>query len=52
MKRSKLSTKIIVLAMIIYACISLVSLRAKIETGQRELDNLKRQVAELEISNA
>ncbi|MCL2045443.1 MAG: septum formation initiator family protein [Oscillospiraceae bacterium] len=52
MKRSKPITKIIVLAMIIYACISLVSLRARIETGQKELDAVKQRVAEMEISNA
>jgi cell division protein FtsL len=52
MKRSKLSTRIIVLAMVIYACISLISLRARIESGQKELDDLRRRVAEMEISNA
>ena len=52
MKRSRLSAKIIILALIIYAIINLVSLRARIENGQRELDDLRRRVVEMEVSNA
>ena len=52
MKRAKLSTKIIVVAMIVYAGINLISLRERIEAGQRELDDIRRRVAEMEVSNA
>ena len=52
MKRSKLITKIIVFALVIYAGISLLSLRGRIETGRRDLDDIRRHVAAIEISNA
>ena len=52
MKRSRFVTKIIVMAMILYAGISLITLRGRIETGQQELNALKKRVAEMEISNA
>ena len=52
MKRSKLSTKIIVFALIIYAGISLISLRGRIEDARRELDETRRIVVEKELSNA
>jgi len=52
MKRSKLITKIIVFALIIYAGISLLTLRGRIEAGRRELSDIRRRVVEKEISNA
>ena len=52
MKRSKLITKIIVFAVIIYAGISLIAFRGRIEAGQQELDGVKKRIAEVEISNA
>ena len=52
MKRSKLITKIIVFALIIYAGISLLSYRGRIEAQRRELQDARRRAAELELSNA
>ena len=52
MKRSKLITKIIVFALIIYAGMSLIALRGRIEAGRQELDRVRRLVAEIELSNA
>ena len=52
MKRSKLTTKIIVFALIIYAGISLIALRGRIEAGRQELNDVRRRVAEMEIANA
>ena len=52
MKRSKLITKIIVFALIIYAGISLIALRERIEAQRRELSDIRRRVVEMEISNA
>ena len=52
MKRSKLITKIIVFALVIYAGISLISLRGRIEAGRLELGEIRRRVAAIEISNA
>ena len=52
MKRSKLITKIIVFALIIYAGISLISLRGRIDSQRRELDEVRRLVADMEILNA
>ena len=52
MKRSKLITKIIVFALVVYAGISLIALRGRIETGRHDLDDIRRRVAELEITNA
>ena len=52
MKRSKLITKIIVFALIIYAGISLISFRGRIEAQRQELNDIRRRVAEMEISNA
>ena len=52
MKRSKLITKIIVFALIIYAGISLISLRGRIEEGQSELNEIRRRVAAMEVANA
>ena len=50
--RSKLSTKIIVFALIVYAGIGLLAIRGKIENAQAQLDEVRRAVAELEISNS
>ena len=52
MKRSKLITKIIVFALIIYAGISLITLRGRIEAGRQELNDMRRRVAGMELSNA
>ena len=52
MKRSKLITKIIVFALIIYAGISLITYRGQIEASKHELDEIRRLVLEKEISNA
>ena len=50
--RSKLITRIIVFALIVYAGISLIALRGRIETVRGELGVVRRAVAEMEISNA
>ena len=52
MKRSKLITKIIVFALIIYAGISLITLRGRIEEGQSQLGEIRRRVAAMEVANA
>jgi len=52
MKRSKLITKIIVFALIVYAGISLINLRGRIDSQQQELRDTRRRVAEMEVSNA
>ena len=50
--RSKIITKIIVFALIVYAGVSLISLRGRIESTREELYDARRRVAEMEISNA
>jgi len=50
--RSKLITRIIVFALIIYAGISLITLWGRIEAVREEERALRRAVAELEIANA
>ena len=50
--RSRLITRIIVFALIIYAGISLITLRGRIETVQGELYDVRKAVAEIEISNS
>ena len=50
--RSKLITKVIVFALIIYAGISLINLRGRIETVREELYVVRRAVAEQELINA
>jgi len=50
--RSKLITKIIVFALIIYAGISLITLRGRIDEVREELYDVRRAVAEQEIANA
>ena len=52
MKRSSLRTKIIILALIIYAGASLVALRGRIEVAQANLAEVRRIVAQKEITNA
>ena len=52
MKRSKLTTKIIVFALIIYAGISLISLKGRTEALQLERNEQRRQNAIMEIANA
>ena len=52
MKRSKLITKIIVFALIVYAGISLLTLRGRVDAQRQELSDIRRRVAEMEISNA
>ena len=52
MKRSKLITKIIVFALIIYAGISLITFRGRIEDERQDLGEVRRRVAAMEISNA
>ena len=50
--RSRVITKIIVLALIIYAGASLLTIRGNIEDARDGLGEARRAVAELEISNA
>ena len=50
--RSKLITKIILFALIIYAGITLLSLRGRIEATRDEAYDLRKAVAEMEIANA
>jgi len=52
LSRSKLITRIIVFALIIYAGISLISIRGRIEDARAGLGEVRREVAELEISNS
>ena len=52
MKRSKLSTKLIISALVIYAGISLFTLRGRIEAQRQQLNDIRRLVAEKELSNA
>jgi len=50
--RSKLITKIIVFALVVYAGISLISLRSQIESARNDVYVGRRAVAEQEIINA
>jgi len=50
--RSRLITRIIVFALIVYAGISLITLWGRIEDVREEERALRRAVAELEIANA
>ena len=50
--RSKMITRIIIFALVIYAGISLITIRGRIEDARAELGEARRAVAELEISNA
>ena len=50
--RSRFLTKVIVFALIIYAGVSLFSLRSRIEAAKDEAYELRKAVAEMEIENA
>ena len=50
--RSKTIAKVIVFALIIYAGITLITMRGRIEATRDELFEARRNVAEMEISNA
>ena len=50
--RSKTITKIIVLALFIYAGMSLLSIRGRIEAARDDLSDVRRAVVELEILNS
>ena len=50
--RSKIITKIIVFALIVYAGITLITLRERIETAREEYRDARRLVLDMEISNA
>ena len=50
--RSKLITKIIVFALIVYAGISLITLYGRIEEVRGEVYDVRRAVAEQEVANA
>ena len=50
--RSKLITKVIVFALIIYAGISLITLRGRIDDVRGELYDVRRAVVEQEVANA
>ena len=51
-KRASLITKLIVIALVIYASVTLVNLRARIENVQADKDELQQQVTEKEMANA
>ena len=50
--RSKITTKIVVFALIVYAGIALISLRGRIDTAREELYEARRRVVEMEMANA
>jgi len=50
--RSKIITRIIVFALIVYAGISLITIRGRIDAVRGELQDLRKAVAEIEISNS
>ena len=52
MPRSKLITRIIVFALVVYAGISLITLRGQNEAIQKDLLEVRRAVAEQELLNA
>jgi len=45
-------TKIIVFALIVYAGATLITLRGRINAEQSKVDDTRRRVAEMEVSNA
>ena len=51
-RRSRIITKIIVFALIVYAGITLISLRGRIDDAREDLFDTRRRVAEEEVSNA
>jgi len=50
--RSGLVAKLVVFALVIYAIVSLIRLRGRIDAAKEERDIVRRQVAEQELSNA
>ena len=52
LRRSKLITRIVVFALIVYAGVSLINLRGRIEEVRGELYEARRAVAEMEQANA
>jgi len=50
--RSKIVTRIIIFALIVYAGIRLISIRGRIDDIRGELLDAKRAVAEIELSNS
>ena len=50
--RSKLTTKIIVFALIVYAGITLISFRGRIDAAHDELYDTRKRVVEMEITNS
>ena len=51
-RRSGIAAKIVIFALIVYAFISLISLRGRIDTQQDALDKVRRAVADKELTNA
>jgi cell division protein FtsB len=51
-RRSKIIPVIIVIALIVYAGVALIALRGFIEEKREEYDELRRAVAEKELTNA
>jgi len=45
-------TRIVVFALIVYAGVSLIALRGRIDDARLELHDVRRAVAEMELSNA
>ncbi len=52
LKKAGIFTKIVIFAMIIYASVMLVNLRAQIDDARAKQEALQQQVADKEISNA
>jgi len=52
LKRSKLITRIVVFALIVYAGVSLINLRGRIDEVRSELYQARQAVAEMEQTNA
>jgi len=50
--RSKIVTRIIVFALVVYAGISLINLRGRIDAIREELHDVRRAVAQQELLNA
>ncbi len=52
LKRAGIITKIIIFALIVYASVMLINLRAQIDTAHAKQESLQQQVADKETSNA
>lgn len=52
LKRAGIITKIVIFALITYASVTLINLRAQIENARATQDELEQQVTEKETSNA